>query len=175
MSYKIRTKFSWAATQQELATTFEKWGIREWDTNYPRGSRLTGWYQSPEDRTVTLRYKSKEGKEVILSMNSQDRAIDNLRVLWIAVEAIRMNEVRGIGGVLQEAYKQLSDGYEPVVIRGVPNTPWELLEISPNASLEVAEAAYRARARKLHPDTGDFEQQMKELNQAIEFIRKELQ
>ena len=46
MSYTMRTNKSWAATQQDLAIEFERWGVTEWDTNYPRGARFEGFNQS---------------------------------------------------------------------------------------------------------------------------------
>jgi len=49
--------------------------------------------------------------------------------------------------------------------------PYEVLGIRPDAPLDVAEAAYRARAKKAHPDAGGRDDEMRELNAAIESIR----
>ena len=54
----------------------------------------------------------KNGRTVTLPMSSQATAKDNLRVLYLAVDAMRLNEKRGLGGVIQEAYLQLA-GPEP--------------------------------------------------------------
>lgn len=164
MSYSLTTKMSWAATQQALGVTFDKWGITEWDTNYPKGSRLSGFYQSDEDRTVILRWKSEEGRQVSLEMGTQSRAVDNLRVLYLAVEAMRMNEKRGISEILESAYKQLSGAV-------ASQTPYEVLGIMPDTPIDVAEAVYRAKAKIAHPDQGGSEEQMKILSKAIEDIR----
>jgi curved DNA-binding protein CbpA len=56
----------------------------------------------------------------------------------------------------------------PVEIRN----PYEVLEIRNDASLKVAEAAYKAKVRRLHPDAGGSHEHMKILNQAIEEIRR---
>lgn len=149
---------------KELAETFEKWGVKEWDTNYPKGARLEGYHQSEEDRTVRLTYQ-KNGKPINLTMGKQARAVDNLRVLYLSVEAMRMNEKRGISDVIESAYLQLA---APVQER----SPWEVLGIFEGSPLEVAEAVYRAKAKQIHPDAGGSEQKMKELNKAIEDIRK---
>lgn len=169
MSYKITTQKSWARTMLELSTTFNRWGISpaEWDTNYPRGARSEAGDQSVEDRTVTLTY-SKNNKKVVLSMNTQDRAVDNLRVLYLAIESMRLNEKRGIGEILESAYLQLA---APVQKK----SPWEVLQIYPGSPLAVAEAAYKVAALKAHPDKGGSEELMKELNEAILTIRKENQ
>ncbi len=166
MSYTVRTNKSWHETQQELSDTFKKWGIKEWTTNYPRGARLSAWQQSEVDRLITLTYV-KNGKTINLQMGKQNRAVDNLRVLYLVIEDMRMSEKRGISEVLESAYMQL----------GAPKSrrnPHEILGISPDSPLQVAEAAYRTLASKYHPDSkpnGDTEK-FKEISEAIKEIRE---
>lgn len=162
--YKIKTDKSWATTQNDLQKEFEAWEVKEWDTNYPRGARLEGMDQSEADRTVTLTYK-KNGKTVLLTMASQGRATDNLRVLFLAIESMRMNERRGIGKVLQSAYAQLQ---APEVFN-----PYEVLGVFESQSIVVIEAAYKEKAKEAHVDAGGSDAKMVELNKAIEMIRKE--
>ncbi len=56
---------------------------------------------------------------------------------------------------------------------------YEVLEVSPNASKEVITSAYRALARRYHPDanqdqnTKHFEEKMKQLNAAYEILSDE--
>jgi|SRR5579859_1595977 len=166
MNYSITTKKTWHETQNELADAFEKWGVREWTTNYPRGARLTGFNQTEIDRTVTLSY-TKNGKQINLQMGRQARAVDNLRVLYLAIDDMRMNEKRGIAEVLQSAYMQLN-------APKAKKSPYEILGIMPDAPIEVAEAAYKAKARTAHPDAGGSVEAIKELNEAIGEIRKHL-
>jgi hypothetical protein len=165
-SYLLRTKKTWHETMQELEEQMRLWGIKDWETNYPKGARTEAWIQKEEDRTVKLTYH-KNGKTVTLVMGKQNRAVDNLRVLYLAIEAMRLNERRGISDVLESAYLQLAAPTATL-------DPYELLEIRPDTSLEVAEAAYKAKVRKLHPDKGGSVEQMKHLNQAIEEIRRKL-
>lgn len=164
--YTLTTNKSWSVTQQDLASEFDKWGITEWDTNYPRGARLEGRNQAEVDRNVTLTYK-KDGKTVLLTMSKQGRAVDNLRVLYLAIESMRMNERRGIGEVLQSAYAQLQ---APEVFN-----PYEILGIRGDVELWVAEAVYRTMASKYHPDSkpSGSEEKFKQINKAIEMIREE--
>jgi len=49
--------------------------------------------------------------------------------------------------------------------------PYRLLQVIPEAEPEVIRAAYRALARKHHPDTGGSEAQMAMLNLAWETLR----
>lgn len=79
---------------------------------------------------------------------------------------MRLNEKRGLGEVIQQAYLQLAAPEAPI-------NPYELLGIRPDADLEVAEAAWKALMRRAHPDADGSEEQVKKLNAAIEQIRKE--
>lgn len=166
MSYTISTKKSWSATMSDLAIEFERWGVTEWDTNYPRGARLEGYNQSELDRTVTLTYNLR-GKPITLKMDSQSRAVDNLRVLFLAVEAMRLNEKRGIGEIIEQAYLQLAGPVQE-------KSPWEILSIFPGSPISVAEAMYKEKAKTAHPDRGGSQEDMRQLNDAIEKIRKGL-
>src|SRR5438874_4521360 len=145
-SYSLTTKKTWQQTMQELEAQMRLWEVTEWETNYPRGAQSEVWQQKEENRTVKLTYH-KHGKTVTLVMGKQNRAVDNLRVLYLAVEAMRLNDKRGIGEVIESAYLQLA---APTEI----TDPYEVLEIRNDASLEVAEAAYKAKVRRLHPDAG---------------------
>jgi hypothetical protein len=166
-SYSLTTKKTWHQTMQELEDQMRLWGITQWETNYPKGARADARSQNEEDRTVKLTYY-KNGKPVMLVMGKQNRAVDNLRVLYLAVEAMRLNERRGISDVLESAYLQLAAPTQAI-------DPYEMLEIRPDASLEVAEAVYKAKVRNLHPDRGGSTEHMKALNRAIEEIRKRFQ
>jgi len=163
-SYSLTTKKSWHQTMQELEEQMRLWGITQWETNYPKGARSEALSQKEEDRIVKLTY-NKNGKPVTLVMGKQNRAVDNLRVLYLAVEAMRLNERRGISDVIESAYLQLAAPTQDI-------DPYELLEIRPGASIEVAEAAYKAKVRNIHPDRGGSTEQMKAVNRAIEEIRK---
>ncbi len=49
---------------------------------------------------------------------------------------------------------------------GKQRTPFEVLGVSPNASPEEIDKAYRTKAKKAHPDAGGSHAQMKNLNNA---------
>ena len=164
-AYSITTRKTWRETMQELEEQMRMWGVTQWEVNYPKGARSEAWTQAVADRTVKLTY-NKNGKTVTLVMGNQARAVDNLRVLYLAVEAMRLNERRGISDVIESAYLQLA-------APEVALDPYEVLDIRPGAPLEVAEAAYKAKMRNVHPDRGGSIEEAKRLNTAIEQIRKE--
>src|SRR5437588_10906317 len=105
--YSLTTKKTWHETMQELEEQMRLWRITQWETNYPKGARSEAWSQKEEDRTIKLTYH-KNGKTVTLVIGTQSRAVDNLRVLYLAVEAMRLNERRGISDVIESAYLQLA-------------------------------------------------------------------
>jgi len=126
---------------RELADTMTKW-VSKTGTLTIRKVRFEGYWQIESDRTVHLTYQ-KDGRPVTLTMGKQARAADNLRVLYLAVEAMRMNDKRGLGEVIQDTYLQLA-GPEKAI------DPYELLGIRPDVTPEVAEAVYRTMASRSH-------------------------
>lgn len=164
--YKITTKASWSRTVQDLEESLRKWGATAIDVNYPRGARSEKWQQDEIDRTVILQYKLK-GRDVSVRMGKQNRAVDNVRVLYICIEAMRMNERRGMSETMESMYLQLAG---PVQAK----SPWEILNIYPSSPLPIAESAYRYMALKAHLDKGGSQEEMTQLNDAIDKIRKGL-
>lgn len=162
--YTLTTKSSWSKTLNELESSLYKWGATEIDVNYPRGARSEKSDQSADERTVILQYMLK-GKDVKVEMGRQLRAVDNLRVLYICIESMRMNERRGMSETMESMYLQLASPVQE-------KSPWEILGIMPDSPIEVAEAVYRTMAIKYHPDKGGNPEMMRLLNSAIERIRK---
>lgn len=158
MAYTLKTPKTWTQTYAELEHTFARWGVRDYEVRC-LGRNNKSFYQSVEERTVSVRFVKKNGEEVRLSYNQQDRSQDNLRVLYLAIEALRMNEVRGIDGLLREAYLMLP---APVAQRD----PYEVLGIRPPSDLLTIEAVYKAKAKQLGPPSAANEAEYKELNAA---------
>lgn len=168
MRYKLSTEMTWARTRGQLEETFRKWGVNDWNIiANVTPTRAHNSYQSETQRTVTLRYTHPSGREVRLTMDRQYRAVDNLRVLYLALEAMRLNESRGLGETIQEAYLQLAG---PAAYRD----PYEILGVRPDTDMAIIEAAYRIAAKRVHSDVNDeSDEPMKELNDALERIKAE--
>ena len=153
---------TWAKTMADLEDTFRKWGVNDWQTRPMREvSKRSHWPTS--EAMVELRFM-KDGSPIILECGSHAYLADNLRVLYYAAEAMRMNEQRGLGDIMKTAYAQIA---APVRERD----PYETLGVRPDSPIEVAEAAYRALAKSAHPDAGGSPEQMAALNSAIEKVR----
>lgn len=164
-SYSLRTPLSYTRTLEDLAESFGKWRVQEWEVRPMRVDGRVSWYGRAE-RAVTLRYFPRGASApVVLTMDKQDRPQDNLRVLYLAIEAMRLNEARGISDVVRDAYMQLA---APARERD----PFEVLGVRSDAAPEIIEAAYRAAAKKAHPDAGGTDEQMAALNAAYEAVRR---
>lgn len=152
MSYRINTLKTFEQTKREIADEMRLWGITKWEAvRVNNGARVT----------YVLRDKS-----IDLSMIKQETPASNLRVLFYAIHAMRMNEVRGMAEVFEAAYVQLAAPKQK-------RNPYDVLMILPDSPIEVAEAVFRSLAKKHHPDTGGSVDTFKELNEAIEEIRRE--
>ena len=168
VAYNLTTDKTWYQTECDVENTFRKWGVSKWDViTLLNGRARAKQNQTPQERAVTLRY-TRKGREVSLVMNKQARAVDNFRVLYLTLEAMRLNELRGIDEVMQDAYLQLAAPAD--------DDPYRVLEVAPGASTEVIEAAYRAKAKQAHPDVaGGSTAAMQQLNAARDALLKEAQ
>lgn len=159
MAYRLETKKSWHETDRALTAEFQRWGqLRrgrvEWKLENVRGRR-----------DVTLRYTLPGEPEVVLQMAKQASAEDNLRVLYLAIEAMRLNEVRGIADVIREAYLAL-----PAPAREAD--PYEVLGVVRTMDLEDIKAVWQSKLRRgAHPDVGGNSADATALNKAWEAIR----
>jgi DnaJ-domain-containing protein 1 len=157
--YRMRTKKSWADTYGELGEQFAMWSEL-------RGRRINWRVDNMRGRReVTLTYQIAEEPEVRLDMANHPTAEDNLRVLYLAIEALRLNEVRGIADVVRAAYLAL-----PAPAR--QRDPYEVLGVRPDADPEIVDAAFRAAAKTAHPDHGGSDEAMAELNAAYEAVKR---
>lgn len=157
MSYTMHTDKTWAQTRNELAKTMKLWGVMDWEISSVDRSANT---RSP----VSVRLVLASGEELRLTMDDHWRSEDNLRVLYLGIDAMRLNELRGIGSVMKEAYLQLAApaSFDPFAVLGV----------SSELPLEDIEAVYRSKAKRMHSDTGGTDEGMRDLNEAIEIIRR---
>lgn len=168
MAYHLQTNKTWQETADDIADTMRKWRVTSWELVKMPRMVTTSYSLPPGQRRVILRYV-KDGVPVELAMDRQERIVDNARVLYLAVEALRMNDERGIADIVREAYAQL-----PAPTQETPaRDPYVVLGVHPNAALETIETFYRALAKRAHPDAGGSPEQFRELTSAMEQIRKE--
>ncbi len=160
MSYRLHTTVPWSETKRQLQDTFRMWGVPAYNI-WP--ARIA---DARSDPRVIVEFTHPKGNTVSLTMEEQLTAPDNLRVLFLALDAMRLNEKRGIGDVLGEAYLQLAASEQA-------RDPYEILGIRPDTPAEVMEASYKALAKVHHPDKGGDADKFKEIQDAYERITKE--
>lgn len=149
--YSLNTKKNFLETRRDIAEQMRLWGISDFLVEQ-KGNAAKVTYM-------------KNGKTVDLFMDKQETAKDNLRVLYLAIQALRLNELRGIGEIMASAYLQLEG---PVGVRD----PYEVLGIRPDASIGIAEIVYKQLAKEFHPDgIHPDATKFKEVQAAIEEIR----
>lgn len=128
--------------------------IREEFANWARmrGVRSVSWAENGSRGSI--------GAEVVWTLPGEEqRSVRcasqsfydaNLRVCYLAIHDLRMAEVRGLVEVLREAYTAL-----PSPRQEQPRRPWhEVLGVVETAEADVVQAAYRALAKRYHPDNG---------------------
>jgi len=149
--YVLDTKKNWLQTKQQLANEFSKWGV-------------TDWILTPPNQTiVTVRYVLGD-REIVLTSDKQASPKDNLRVVWMTVQSLRLNELRGMSEIFTSAYMQIG---APILEKD----PWDVLGLPRGTAISVCEAQFKVLAKKNHPDLGGDAVKFKELNDAIEKIR----
>lgn len=146
-------------TRRDIERTFAKWGIDEFRiVPHPKEG-----YREP---ARVVYYVSEDKQE--LSCDRFPNYRTNLRAVYLVLEALRLAQERGILKELARAAAGL------LAAPSTTKPAHEVLGISRDAPLSVAEAAYKALARERHPDrTGGSEAAMKELNEAFEKFKRE--
>lgn len=151
---KLNTTATIAHTRRDIEDVLRKWGVRKGDYDLRIGLR---------DAEVIW---SINGKDQRFKCARFDSAEQNLRAIFLALDATRLAAQRGI----LEELAQIAVAMLPA--GKIRRPPHEALEVAENASIEVAEAAYRAKAKTAHPDAGGTNEAMRELNEAINFYRE---
>jgi DnaJ-domain-containing protein 1 len=166
VSYTLHTPVSVAQTEMDLRDCFAKWGVRDYDIGYNvQRSRLRNALLTRQERAVTVRWMPRRQQtEIVLSSESQQTVADNLRLLYLAIDAMRLNEKRGVADLMRNAYLQLD---APV------HDAYAILQVTRTADKDTVTAAYRAAARRSHPDAGGTDEEMARVNAAYEQIQRE--
>lgn len=113
----------------------------------------------PDDPGVAVYWSKGKGPRRVMAIDIYDRAADNLAAIAATLEALRAIERHG-GAIIGERAFTGFDALPP------PPDCWKTLGLSPGASAEAIDAAFRHKARTAHPDAGGSTDDMARLNQA---------
>lgn len=111
----------------------------------------------PADPGVAV-YFRLNGKDMVLACDRWHRVADNMVAIAKHIEALRGMDRWGVGTAAQ-AFA----GYEALP---APEQWWQVLGLSPAASMEEIDAAWRAKMRDAHPDRGGTDAAAARLNKA---------
>lgn len=112
----------------------------------------------PTDRGVAV-YFLRRGKQMVFACDRWDKVEDNMRAIEKTIDAVRGIERWGASEMMERAFT----AFEALPY---PKSCWDVLGVKPHASRDDINAAYRAKARDAHPDTGGSQAAMSELNRA---------
>lgn len=149
-----------------------KHAIEIW--NRDAGAQVVGAWDMPNPTKIggaeaLVRFQLR-GEEVLLRCESQRTYSLNLRCCFLALDAMRLNERRGIADTLRQAYAALP---APAKQRD----PYEVLGVRSDMSTDDIEDLYAIKIKRVHPDLNrddpDAAKKAAELNDAIERIRKD--
>ena len=146
---------TWARTMRDLEVMFRKWDVEEWDVQVGYRGRRTRDL-SPSQRRVTVVWTDAEGHPRQLDCDVYESQDENLRPIYLALESVRLNAVRGVGDIVARAYLALAGGE-------TAQKPHEVLGIKADATHVDVEHAYRRLAKSTHPDVGGDPDTFKEI------------
>ena len=150
----LRTNMSWPECLSALLIELDRWGIRDYTLPTLRECQRTG------SVTVSLARNGIWAYPVCGRFHSPEQ---NLRAITIAIEGARKAEQRGIGAVFAEVAKlaALPPGKrDPLEVLGLVK--------GRNYPESVLRAAYREKAKEVHPDHGGGNDALREVMEAAE-------
>jgi len=132
-------------------------------------SNVTLGVSRPADPGIAM-YFRWDGDMRCIAVDKYDRPEDNLRAIYYIIEARRLEHRHGGLAIVRAAFKGFL-----ALPPGAAGDWREVLGIGPDATFEEAQAAYRAKAREVHPDAkGGSAEEMIRLNAAMATAREVL-
>ena len=123
--------------------------------------------QSEPDDPGAAVYFRLTGKPRCLACDRWDRVADNIAAVAQHIDALRRIDRYGVG-TMEQAFA----GY--AALPPATQDWWLVLEVRPDATLEIVEEAFRRLARQHHPDVGGSHDMMVRLSEAREIARQVL-
>lgn len=106
----------------------------------------------PEDQGVAVYFKLNDNDQCI-PCDKWRTIAENMRAIEKTIEALRGLERWGAKEMVNAAFRGFQALPENATAINNIVRPWhEVLEVSPNASREIIQAAYRSLASRVHPD-----------------------
>jgi len=148
---------SLASTTDDLATEMDRMDVDSWRASignqHTKSNGLPLHNANPDDPGFVLRW-TDDGEQFAVACDDYSRLRDNLRTVYLWVHETRMRSQRPVKtGDTEFAAARLPSGDEEETVVATA-APHEVLEVAPDASDAVVEAAYRQKIKSAHPDQG---------------------
>jgi hypothetical protein len=118
--------------------------------------------REPVDAGVAV-YFQRNGRGMVFACDRYDYVRDNLHALALTIEAMRGIERWGASEMMERAFS----GFLQLNAENDGTSWWKTLQLSPDATVEQIERAYREFAKLAHPDApGGSDTAMSALNLA---------
>lgn len=117
------------------------------------------------DPGVVVRWKDEHGRGKVIACDRHTNRAANTRAIGLTLRDLRMATTRGAIQA-DRAYA----GLEKLPPPREDADPHEVLGVRPDADPEVIKAAYKAKAKILHPDRGGDRKRFQELQDAREAL-----
>jgi hypothetical protein len=160
----------WVTCRDRLIDVISKW--RRSDGQWTQGSyliecaaqpRYTTHFADKADRAVSVTFTAGDHVDRTVTVDRFERPVDNLWALAIGLDAVRLNELRGLDDVARQVYQALP--------APKARDPWEVLGLRSDADEDAIDAVYRAKAKRMHPDAGGDPEAFKVLQAAYEAVK----
>lgn len=138
-------------------------------TNMPvrRDGELHASAREPSDPGVAI-YFDWDGQPRAMACDRYDKVWKNVRALAHCIDSLRSLDRHGSSAILERAFR----GFAALPAIASPASWSNLLGVPTDATPEEVDAAYRAKAKEMHPDKGGTDAQMADLNAAREAAKK---
>jgi len=121
-----------------------------------------------EDTGVAV-YFEWRGRELVFACDRWTRVENNVQAVRLTVQALRGIERWGSSDMMAQAFA----GFKALPEPAQDEPWWETLGLSPEATLEEINQAYRRLAKENHPDAGGLLERMYRINRAVIEAREE--
>lgn len=190
-SYPLSWPLGWKRTKNPTHSRFGRWnqppsvakgcdaifaelrrmGVRDWQvvlsTNLAlRNDGLPYSNQKqPPDTGTAVYFKLKE-KDCVLACDKWNTVGDNLWAIAKHIEALRGQDRWGVGTI-----EQAFAGYTALPHK-TEDSWYEVLGVTPNATMDDVKTAYRSKANVAHPDKGGTHEDFTKIQRAYENARQ---
>jgi DnaJ-domain-containing protein 1 len=169
LPYGRERKHSIAESARELEQEIRRMGGREMIISTNLKVKANGMpysaQRTPDDPGVAVYFKWNK-RDLVFACDKWKAIEDNLWAIVKHIEALRGQERWGVGS-LDQAFAGYAALPDPDQLQW-----WQVLEVSPSASVEMIDAAYKTLARKYHPDAeGGSHEMFVKLNEACKLAK----